>query len=158
MVGRPPKLTSVKKAAGTLRPCREVEQEPDYAAQDSYPAPDHLDGLALETWEKLEPMMRSARVLKESDLVALEQYCQAYSNFCKAQKEVDHFGVLLCDDNGAYKKNPAFTAVTEASRELRGLSAQLGLDPASRTRINVGKPEGEKKKGFGGLQPVSPSR
>ncbi len=154
---KPPVLTSVKKAKGTLRPSREVEQEPEFASSDSYPAPEHLDGLALLTWEKLEPILTKARVLKNSDLVALEQYCVTYANFCKAQTEVDHYGILMCSDKGEYKKNPAVTAVAEASRELRGLSAQLGLDPASRTRINVGKQDSEKPKSFGQLRPASAS-
>jgi P27 family predicted phage terminase small subunit len=132
--------TEIKKSRGTFRPDRAVEREPEYEPHDEYPAPAHFTGAALTAWHRLSSILNVARVLTAADLVALEQYCVTYSNFRKAQLEVDNRGVLLCSEKGEYKKNPAITAVTEASRELRGLSAMLGLDPASRTKVDGNPP------------------
>jgi P27 family predicted phage terminase small subunit len=158
--GRPPTLTSVKKARGTINVTREVEQEPEFLSNEPgeiNPPPECFDGRALIVWETLEPILREARVLKRTDLVVLEQYCRVYVNFTRAQQVLDDSEILIESASGELKKNPAITAVGEFSRELRGLSAQLGLDPANRTRINVGKLDATKTKGFGDLKPKARS-
>lgn len=162
--GRKAKPTELKIVQGTHDKSRErkrgIEQEPDFAEVESIEPPETLDGLALSTWIDLAPKLKQAKVLREADLRALEAYCLAYSNLRKAQESLDMYGPMLMNENsGVYYKNPAATAVNEAMTQLARYSALLGLDPSSRTRINVGKRETEKGNPFAELQrqPRKPS-
>ncbi len=93
------------------------------------------------------------KVITDADVRALEAYCIHYSNFRKAQEEVERNGFTVAGATGGITKNPACTVVKESAAEMRALSGVLGLDPASRTRINAGGLT--KKKGtFGALRPA----
>ena len=159
---RPKKPKELKLLQGTFRPSREPSNTPEYHESDDYPAPDTLDGLALLTWERLVPLMTEAGVLRDTDLIALEQYCQVYEAWREATEKVLRQGSVLeteiftksGDTYIQHSKNPAVTAMKEHSTELRGLSGLLGLDPSSRGKINV-KKEDDKAKTFGGLRPAT---
>ena len=152
---RSKKPTELKILQGTARKDRQVEQEPAMPKQDRYDPPAGLDGLALKTWQDIEPVLSEARVLSDADVRALEAYCIHYSNLRKAQEHVDQNGFILTGATGGSIKNPACTVVKESSAEMRALSGVLGLDPAARTRINVGKKE-KAVSGFAALR--RPSR
>lgn len=153
-MARPKKPTELKILQGTNRKDRQVEQEPEFEKLDHYDPPEDLDGLALKTWNSLMPLLVEASVLTAADLRALELYCVHYSNFKKAQQEVEENGYVVTSPQGSISKNPACTVVKEASSEMRALAGVLGLDPAARTRINVGKKKPEKKS-FGALRKPS---
>ena len=90
----------------------------------------------------MSKLLVESRVLTEADLIALEQYCSVYSTFVKTSHSVETDGIILESDSGV-RKNPAAGVKMEASRELRSLSAMLGLDPSSRTRVSANAPPAE---------------
>jgi len=161
--GGRPKPTELKIVQGTLNKSRErargIEQAPEFEEVQNIDPPETLDGLALSTWQDLAPKLQRAKVLREADLRALESYCIAYANMRRAQESLEMYGVMLMNENtGAYYKNPAATAVNESLTQLARYSAMLGLDPSSRTRINVGKKDADKGNPFAALQRKPSSR
>lgn len=147
---RPRKPRDLKIVEGTFRPARDVKQEAEYEEADLI-APTHLEGLALLKWQELEPMLSASGVLKKPDMQALESYCNAYAIHVRAMEIVHSEGPVIETEKGQ-QKHPAVNAAMDASREMRGLSGLLGLDPASRGKIECAtKPD--EKKSFGALQP-----
>lgn len=78
-----------------------------------------------------------------SEIHNVEMFCIAYENLRKSQQEVAMMGVTLTTDQGSVIKNPALTALNEASKQMAQFGSMLGLDPASRTRLmgGGGKPK-----------------
>jgi len=140
------KPTALKLLQGTYDKSRAVENEPVYDAPATTEAPEHFDGLALLKWNELAPLLTKTGVLTETDLHNLEAFCLAYQQFRLAQRLIDQEGFVV-DSAGGVKKNPAVTVSHEAQRNMLSFGAALGLDPASRTKIN-GKPEQKKANPF----------
>lgn len=156
-MARPKKPTELKILQGTNRKHRQVEQEPEFEKKEHYDPPLWLNQLARDSWVELVPILVNARVLTDADLRCLESYCVHYSNFINAQRQVNEEGYTLTSAGGAIVKNPACTVVKESSSEMRALAGVLGLDPAARTRINVGNKK-KKKGSLGALRPAPPRK
>ncbi|AXY56632.1 phage terminase small subunit P27 family [Acinetobacter chinensis] len=97
---------------------------------------------AVVMWNSIVPELLKRKVLKLTDLHNIEMFCMAYHNLREAQNEVVLYGVSIQTDSGRIK-NPALTAVNEASKQMASFGAMLGLDPASRNRLTGtgGKPK-----------------
>ena len=78
-----------------------------------------------------------------ADAPLREAYCmefafarQATMDMCDAN---GGYKLTVEDDRGNVKKNPAFAVYQDSVKELRMLSGLLGLDPLTRTRLNLNK-------------------
>lgn len=143
------KPRALKIITGTNQKSRSVENEAEIAGADDAEPPKDLVGVALVVWKETAPVLQKTGILKQTDLRQLKNYCQQWAIIEKADEEIQSRGVLIEAPNGSLVKNPAITAHKDASTAMRGLSATLGLDPAARSRIDVG---GSKKvNGFSDL-------
>ncbi|WP_180176679.1 MULTISPECIES: phage terminase small subunit P27 family [unclassified Acinetobacter] len=106
--------------------------------------PEYMEHMsnAVVMWKSIVPELLKRKILKVTDLHNIEMFCMAYHNLREAQHEVVLYGVTIQTETGRIK-NPALTAVNEASKQLASFGAMLGLDPASRARLmgNNGKPK-----------------
>lgn len=131
------KPTKLKVVQGTYRKDRAPEQEPEFADADLAP-PEHLEGIALATWNHLAPILSEAGVFKVTDRRALEGYCHAYANMREAQRQLNIDGIVI--ERGDQKvRHPATGIFHESSGRMNSFAAVLGLDPVARSRVNVGK-------------------
>ncbi len=89
-------------------------------------------------------MLLQLGVLAEVDASVLANYCAAHSLAIKATKRYQREGVLL-KTNGAYQRHPMVKVAQDARAQARLLGAELGLSPASRSRIS-GPGDGKPKK------------
>jgi len=121
-----PTPRNLKVLAGTIQPCRDVPDAPEYDLVEDFPAaPQHLnvDGAAM--WVNLGPTLVASRVLQIVDLYPLEQLCYAWQRFRqKAKAGMD----LMAAEDAA----------------LRNLFGEFGMTPASRRKVSA---VGEKPKG-----------
>ena len=139
-VGRPPKSNVLKMMQGTAEKSRMPIQEPEIIpAEDISPPKRMVDGIALETWQLAAPLLRDAKILTEGDKKCLEGYCYAYANMIRAQQDIEDNGLVLTQKNGREIRNPASACWKDSMAEMRYYSQQLGLDPASRGRLDIGK-------------------
>lgn len=94
---------------------------------------EHMDQ-AVTMWKSIIPELLKRKILKLTDMHNVEMFCMAYHNLREAQREVVLYGITIQTESGRVK-NPALTAVNEASKQIAQFGSMLGLDPASRTRL-----------------------
>ena len=140
-------MGGVKAVAGVGRK-KNIKPDPsnDFEGVYDIDVPDYMEGMenASVMWQSVVPKLLERKTLKITDMHNVEMFCIAYENLRKSQQEVAMMGITLTTDSGGVIKNPALTALNEASKQLAQFGAMLGLDPASRSRL-MG--DGGKKKG-----------
>lgn len=139
--GRPRKPSAIRKLTGETRPSQINAHEPQPKLVLP-PPPRGLDRVAKSEWIRAAKILRNMRVLTEADLAVLKGYCVnfSYADACEAQ--VAKQGITVTEYRGsgenAYsisKENPAFTAGIKARKQELEFMRELGLTPASRTRV-----------------------
>jgi P27 family predicted phage terminase small subunit len=109
--------------------------------------PSHLNRYGKRKWKELAPVLAESRIMTENDLVALEVLCESYGQYREAQYAVYHYvdrygkthkrtlGEYLRDRNS--QTMPEYTAMNKALSTMRGLLAEFGMSPASRSRVSA---------------------
>jgi P27 family predicted phage terminase small subunit len=115
---------------------RPVQDAPT-APTDFPTAPDWLDGVALAEWDRLEPVLKSMGIITSADRVAIAAYCQAYSLYVAATRDLNLNGFSAEGRQGSVVKNPALQAQIAAQDQMAKWGAKLGLSPADRARLAV---------------------
>lgn len=133
--GRKPKPTARKKAAGNPGRRALNENEPDFGLVTDIDPPEWISGAARDMWERVAPPLLKQKVLQVTDLHNLEAFCMAYGNWRAAAANVTANGTVVAGATGGPIKNPALTALNEASKQMVTFGSMLGLDPASRQRL-----------------------
>ena len=170
MPGRRPTPSALKKLRGTDQPCRMNDNEPepekvmDMVSVDPPEYwghtcdPDCLedctknDIVAFKTWEWLVPRLIQLKVLTELDLETVTKYCEIVSDLREIRGMLKEYGRLsyvekVGEDGNKYyeaKSSPAAVQYNNLLSQFRAFSGMLGLDPASRPKIYVPGPEGDK--------------
>ncbi|QBR40962.1 phage terminase small subunit P27 family [Kerstersia gyiorum] len=141
--GRRPKPVAKKQQAGNPGKRALNVDEPDFGLVQYVECPIWMGDFGRELWDTVCPLLCRERVLEATDVQNLEVYCNAYDQFRMAQEEVRKKGVTVEGASGSPVKNPAVTAVKEATAMMATYGGMLGLDPASRSRVIGKKPEGK---------------
>lgn len=81
----------------------------------------------------LEPL----GLLSELDRAALAVYCEAWGRWVEAEEALRKFGVIIKGPGGLPTPNPYLRVANHAMDQLRGLLAEFGLSPSSRTRLRA---------------------
>lgn len=125
--GRPPTPTGLKILQGTFRKDRANPDEPQPPDLD-VAAPPGLTGAAKNKWTALVSQLSALGVLKQTDRDALEAYCMLWVRWKKLERES--------------KRNPLLVGdMVKVFVQVKGLMAELGLSPSSRSRIHVTPPK-----------------
>lgn len=161
--GPAPKPTQLRILQGnpSKRPINEHEPKPKVVKKRPKP-PVALTKLARKFWKDYCDILIACQTLTDADLMLLARYCDALEDWCKARENKLKFGraipkyewvrdyvknekgeqtVKMVKQIAGFIKNPDATAFTEASRDLLRMEQELGLTPASRSRILVGNGE-----------------
>jgi len=119
-MARKPLPTSNKVIKGTFQNCRAVTDVPDFKTVDVFPDPPLvLNADGVEIWNNVGPQLVNAKVLQTVDLYVLEQLCYSWQRFRQQAK--------------------AGSDITAAENNaLRGMFAEFGMTPASRTKVTAG--------------------
>jgi len=140
MKGRKPTPTAIKKLNGNPGKRALNKAEPQYADLGLTP-PEFLDEIAQKEWRRLIRLMAPVGSIKASDAAVLSAYCSAFSDFVRLAEMGRGKGFIAKAPNGCPMVSPLFTALSKARTEMARLASALGLDPTSRTRVAVEKPE-----------------
>lgn len=107
--------------------------------------PDHLSETAAELWRDLMPDLVSVGMLTTHDTLGFGQLCEAYSDWCTARAVLALNGgnyyreERMGKDGKIYQGNiklhPAYYALSDADRRLRGWCQEFQLSPAVRVRF-----------------------
>jgi P27 family predicted phage terminase small subunit len=151
MRGRKPEPTKLKIIKGNPGKRKLNRDEPQVSGVPE--CPKGLNKAARAEWDRVVPELARIGVLGRIDSSGIAAYCQAYSRWLQAEKEIDTHGITFqthYTDNegnvlpGDIKKNPAVTVANDAMKLMRAFASEYGLTPASRGRIHA-KPEDEEK-------------
>lgn len=145
MAGRNPKPTALKLLQGNPghRPLNASEPQPDAGAPEMPPG---LSTAAQDEWRRILPILSKMRVLTVADSATIAGYCQSFADWIAAQSDVREHGLLIEEPmtnrmgeivGHRLKKNPALTIANELKKAYRAFASDLGLSPASRTRVHT---------------------
>lgn len=153
--GPAPKPTALRVLQGNPGkiPLNPHEPTPKKAASDLKP-PSWLRDDALQAWKRLLPQLTAVGLLTEVDVDVFAAYCATYARWRAAEDFLAEHGLMfeVRDFTGIDKKNQAaklsapvkyfqqYPQVSVAHKSLLmlcKLGAELGLTPASRSRIHV---------------------
>lgn len=103
--------------------------------------PAHVKGAARKLWVYLLKTMPKG-VLTGLDVVQLEMYCQAYASYHEACAEVEKHGqIVLSPEKGIPMQSPWVSIRNKQAELMIKLGSSIGLDPASRAKIQVQEQE-----------------
>ncbi len=139
--GRKPKpaLQVVKEGNPGKRPVKDSAKlppsaliEPDWSALlDEGSVADEAAAL----WRKLAPTLARAVGLVGEQQFTLEDYCVTVARIRQGERAITRQGMLVPGAMGSTVKNPWTTVLNQYRSHLRSLTGELGLSPASATRI-----------------------
>jgi P27 family predicted phage terminase small subunit len=98
-------------------------------------APKGMSDEAKAEWRRVLPVLVERRVLSAADLAACERYCEATGDIAIARAAIAADGAYVLNRLGELKRHPAFATLRESTAEARRWAAELGLTPASRSRV-----------------------
>jgi P27 family predicted phage terminase small subunit len=101
-------------------------------------APDDLSKEARQHYVKIVERLEEGGLLSMLDEDALAVYIVIWERWRKALGRIDEEGEVVVLNNKVLAKNPWLVIATESEKEMRTLLGQLGLTPASRSRIKTG--------------------
>ena len=154
--GPAPKPTALKQLAGNpgKRPLN--GSEPQYQVELPS-APRHLSKVAQREWRRVGKLLVGSGVMTAADRAVLALYCQAYARWVEAEEAIAAAARLPPDEDGAARSGLTATTpkgmvvqsvylqiANKAMEQVKVYGAELGLTPASRTRIHVEQTEARK--------------
>lgn len=140
MKGRKPIPTALKVLAGNPghRPLNRGEAR---LQTQMMRAPKHLDAEAKAEWRRIVRPLYNAGLLTSVDRAALAAYCQAYSRWVRASREMDYQDFILETDKGYSYPNPLLGIINGALDTMRKFAVEFGMTPSARSRVKAEKPE-----------------
>ncbi|WP_105989088.1 phage terminase small subunit P27 family [Staphylococcus agnetis] len=139
MAGRPKKLLLNSNKNYTKEQIIEKERQEaelnKFSKIDVNP-PEFLDDIAKEEYKRIIPHMQELPISK-LDTGQIAQYCSFYSDFVKASVILEQEDLMIADDKGNQKVNPAFNVKEKAGIRMQQTANTLGLTIDSRLRIIV---------------------
>jgi P27 family predicted phage terminase small subunit len=137
MRGRKPIPTQLKILRGNpgKRPLNDNEPAP---CRGIPPCPRHLNLEARKEWKRVSRELDAQGLLSVVDRAAFAGYCVAWSRWVDAEQKLNESGpVLKSPTSGQLYQNPYLAVANRAMVEIRSFAALFGLDPFSRTRLQV---------------------
>ena len=136
--GRPRKPDHIKKAQGTLKPCRVNNSPATSELLSSVPdipedVPDNAHGYFTHCCEYL----LHNNLLTSAIIVQIVRASDMYSNYKKMKDIVDEHGPIQTTETGYTAKTGAWTVMVEAHKLLLEFEREQGLTLASSQKISV---------------------
>jgi P27 family predicted phage terminase small subunit len=128
------KPTALKLLQGTYRPDR-VKGEPKPRPLAPKP-PRGLPKEARRWWRELAPKLEPLGLLTETDGPAFADYCLCLARLDAAERDIQERGLLVPGERGMVK-NPSCQLAREYRAAVQKWAARFGLDPQSRTGLDV---------------------
>ena len=135
-VGRKRKPTEVKAVIGTLRADRTNKSEPVRTGKLPQ-KPRDLSPIASKAWDDVVDILTEMRVLDRADGTTVELLCQARADWMEARAAIERDGAYYTGPTGVMRAHPLLGARSDASKRMLTLLAELGMTPASRSKVSA---------------------
>jgi P27 family predicted phage terminase small subunit len=145
MRGRKPKPTAAKKLAGNPGKRKLDRSEPaiEPVTSDELAVPVYLSAEAAAEWTRLSCELMASKVLTKVDTGVLALYCQAFGQWVDAQKKLKRGQPVITNSRGDEVVSPWVRISNMAVQQMVKLASELGITPASRSRIKIEPPAEE---------------
>lgn len=137
--GPKPTPTALKRLKGNPGKRKLPAHEPDLPVIEDASTPRELarDAQAVEEWNRLAPMLQAAKVLTDADRASLIALCQVWSRYLTATAQLLGADLVIKSRHGHKQPNPYIGVANRALAQCLKLWAELGLTPASRSRVQA---------------------
>ena len=137
-MGRSKKPTALKLLEGNpgKRPLNPYEPKPSKKAP---PCPKWLEPEAKKEWRRLAGKLERLGILTEADMGVFASYCQAYARWKAAEEIISSHGFVSKTPSGYLQTIPHVSVAKEYARIMNRCAEQLGLTPASRSKLIAGE-------------------
>jgi P27 family predicted phage terminase small subunit len=138
--GPRPEPTALKLLKGNpgKRPLNEREPKPPPGAPET---PAHLDEEARREWDRVVGTLEQLGLVTMLERAVLTGYCQSWSRWVDAETKLREYGaVLKSPTKGFPLLSPYLLIANKAMEQMRQFLSELGMSPASRTRIGTPEP------------------
>ena len=157
-MGRKPLSDAMKKARGTLQPCRARGDE-QIATISNVPAPAWLPAKAKKIFLEKAEMLSCLGVLTALDIDQLALYANARYEVEEAIKIINKEGRFnsVYDDEGrviATVANPYIKHMNDQLKVLLQIGSNFGFSPASRSSITKEMKQKEQKDDFSDFEEI----
>jgi P27 family predicted phage terminase small subunit len=134
MSGPPKKPTAWRRMEGNLgkRAWNRAEPVPPEGIPD---CPGHLSEEARDEWHRLVETLVGMGVITVVDRAVLAAYCQAYGRWVEAEEKLKETPLLIRTPSGYVQQSPWLTVANRQMELMGRYMAEIGLTPASRSRI-----------------------
>lgn len=134
MRGRKPKPTAIRRQDGNpgKRGYNAAEPMPP---GDGIDCPPHLSDPAQAEWQRIAGTLQELGVVTSVDRGALAAYCQAWGRWVEAEEKLKDTPTLVKTASGYVQQNPWLTVANKQLELMGRYMAELGITPASRTRV-----------------------
>ena len=136
MRGRKPTPTHLKLIAGNpgKRPLNRNEPKPRIAIPT---CPAHLNPSAKAEWKRLAHQLQALGIISHLDRAVLAAYCQAYGRWVEAERKLKETPALLKTPSGHVQPSPWLGIASKQLELMHKFMGELGLSPASRSRVSA---------------------
>ena len=112
--------------------------------------PSWLSREAKAEWQRVVPGLQRLDLLKEEDRATLAAYCETWSTYVLATREVAATGLtipkIITSRDGSTTEqtvaNPSVAIARDAGKELRAWATHYGLTPSSESALSKGGDDG----------------
>ena len=134
--GRKPVPTAIKLANGNpgKRKINGHEPKPAGTLPD---CPDHLSAEAKAEWQRIAASMNKIGLLTQVDRSTMAAYCQCYGRWVDAERRLAETPLILRMPSGYIQQSPWLTISNKQLELMAKYMAELGLTPASRSRLAI---------------------
>lgn len=101
--------------------------------------PASLDKVAAAEWRRLAKELHTLGLLTSVDRGAFAGYCQSWSNWLGALKEIETGGAVVKSPTGYPIQSPWISIANSALKQMRSFLVEFGMTPSSRSRIKTGE-------------------
>jgi P27 family predicted phage terminase small subunit len=151
------KKTTERKIAEGNRGKRELDLRSSVALPGEPNIPSCLNKEGRKVWPEVCETLAANGVLFKTDGIAIAALCSSLVLFAKADAAIYEFGALHASVDettgvGVLRTAPAVRVRSDALRHLRACWQAFGLDPVSRSGLDVAKkPEAPKEGALDGI-------
>jgi P27 family predicted phage terminase small subunit len=107
--------------------------------------PADFDHHETKKWEELCAILEGNRLMSTDLIEILVAYCTAYGGWMRAREAVRKTGIVLVQKNAVggtdIKRNPFSVELHKYRDEMNKLLPELGLTPASRSKVSANDPD-----------------
>ena len=154
MRGRKPKPTALKIAEGNpgKRRINHAEPKPPRSLPD---CPAHLSAEAKAEWRRLAKSLNVIGLLTQVDRTTMAGYCQCYGRWVEAELKLAETPAILRMPSGYIQQSPWLTIAHKQLELMAKYMVELGLTPASRSRLAIQMDIGPKPWEYDGVTQIT---